>query len=98
MPILPRKAALRGSLCRWRSRRRSEQFRKEPLKFDVGDTVRVHTRVVEGDKERIQVFAGIVIARRGTSVAHSCQERPGAGRVVGWFEATAPRRPMISGR
>jgi large subunit ribosomal protein L19 len=43
----------------------SEQFRKEPLKFNVGDTVRVHTKVVEGDKERIQVFAGIVIGRRG---------------------------------
>ncbi len=43
----------------------SEQFRKNPLKFNVGDTVRVHTKVVEGDKERIQVFAGIVIGRRG---------------------------------
>lgn len=43
----------------------SEQFRKEPLKFDVGDTVRVHTKVVEGDKERIQVFAGVVIGTRG---------------------------------
>ena len=46
----------------------SEQFRKEPLKFNVGDTVRVHTKVVEGDKERIQVFAGIVIGRRGRGV------------------------------
>ena len=43
----------------------SEQFRKEPLKFNVGDSVRVHTKVVEGDKERIQVFSGIVIGRRG---------------------------------
>lgn len=43
----------------------SEQFRKEPLAFNVGDSVRVHTKVVEGDKERIQVFAGIVIGRRG---------------------------------
>jgi large subunit ribosomal protein L19 len=43
----------------------SEQFRKEPLKFNVGDTVRVHTKVVEGDKERLQVFAGIVIGIRG---------------------------------
>src|SRR5438309_10734702 len=43
----------------------SEQFRKVPLKFAVGDTVRVHTKVVEGDKERIQVFAGVVIGRRG---------------------------------
>jgi large subunit ribosomal protein L19 len=43
----------------------SEQFRKKPLKFNVGDTVRVHTKVVEGDKERIQVFAGVVIGQRG---------------------------------
>jgi large subunit ribosomal protein L19 len=42
-----------------------EQYRKEPLAFSVGDTVRVHTKVVEGDKERIQVFAGVVIGRRG---------------------------------
>src|SRR5262249_53297657 len=43
----------------------SEQFRKEPANFNVGDSVRVHTKVVEGDKERIQVFAGVVIGRRG---------------------------------
>jgi large subunit ribosomal protein L19 len=43
----------------------SEQFRKQPLNFSVGDSVRVHTKVVEGDKERIQVFAGVVIGRRG---------------------------------
>ena len=43
----------------------SEQFRKEPAKFNVGDSVKVHTKVVEGDKERIQVFAGVVIGRRG---------------------------------
>lgn len=42
-----------------------EQFRKEPVKFNVGDSVRVHTKVVEGDKERIQVFAGVVIGIRG---------------------------------
>jgi large subunit ribosomal protein L19 len=42
-----------------------EQLRKEPLDFAVGDSVRVHTKVVEGEKERIQVFSGIVIARRG---------------------------------
>src|ERR1041384_1941018 len=42
-----------------------EQYRKEALKFSVGDSVRVHTKVVEGDKERIQVFAGVVIGRRG---------------------------------
>src|SRR5258708_35734522 len=43
----------------------SEQYRKEPAVFAVGDTVRVHTKVVEGDKERIQIFSGVVIGRRG---------------------------------
>lgn len=43
----------------------SEQFRKDAGKFGVGDSVRVHTKVVEGDKERIQVFSGVVIGRRG---------------------------------
>lgn len=36
--------------------------------FKVGDGVKVHTRVVEGGKERIQIFAGIVIARKGSGV------------------------------
>ncbi len=39
-------------------------FRKKPLKFDVGDTVDVHVRIIEGERERIQIFAGTVIARR----------------------------------
>ncbi len=43
----------------------SEQYRKDAAKFSVGDTVRVHTKVKEGDKERIQVFSGVVIGRRG---------------------------------
>lgn len=43
----------------------AEQFRKDSPVFSVGDTVRVHTKVVEGDKERIQIFAGVVIGRRG---------------------------------
>ena len=43
----------------------SAQFRKDDSKFGVGDSVRVHTKVVEGDKERIQIFAGVVIGKRG---------------------------------
>src|SRR6476659_4817357 len=43
----------------------SQQFRKDAANFGVGDTVRVHTKVVEGDKERIQIFAGVVIGKRG---------------------------------
>ncbi len=42
-----------------------EQLKADVTNFKVGDGVRVHTRVVEGDKERIQIFAGIVIGRKG---------------------------------
>src|SRR6201987_4466635 len=42
-----------------------EQQRADANTFKVGDSVRVHTRVVEGDKERIQIFAGVVIGRKG---------------------------------
>jgi large subunit ribosomal protein L19 len=46
----------------------SEQFRKNATEFAVGDSVKVHTKVVEGDKERIQIFAGVVIGKRGTGL------------------------------
>jgi large subunit ribosomal protein L19 len=45
----------------------TEQLRKDVPPFKPGDTVRVHVRVVEGDKERLQVFEGTVIKRRGGS-------------------------------
>jgi len=40
-------------------------LKSEVPKFDVGDTVTVRVRIVEGDKERIQPYTGVVIARRG---------------------------------
>jgi len=43
----------------------AEQLRKDVPPFKPGDTVKVHVRVVEGDKERVQVFEGTVIARSG---------------------------------
>src|SRR5215467_14586625 len=43
----------------------AEQFRKNAAEFGVGDSVRVHTKVIEGDKERIQIFSGVVIGKRG---------------------------------
>ena len=46
----------------------SEQLKKDVTAFKVGDTVRVHTRVVEGDKERIQIYSGIVIGRKGAGL------------------------------
>lgn len=40
-------------------------LRGEIPQFEIGDTVDVHTRILEGDKERIQIFTGVVIARSG---------------------------------
>ena len=45
-----------------------EQLKAEKPAFGVGDTVRAHVRVIEGGKERIQVFEGIVIAKRHDAV------------------------------
>jgi large subunit ribosomal protein L19 len=41
------------------------QMQSDRVNFKVGDGVRVHTKVREGDKERVQIFSGIVIARKG---------------------------------
>ena len=46
-------------------------LRRDLPPFRVGDTVRVHVKVREGEKERIQVFEGVVIRRRGGSVAET---------------------------
>lgn len=45
-----------------------EQIKPGRDQFKVGDGVRVHTRVREGDKERIQIFPGIVICRKGSGI------------------------------
>ena len=45
-----------------------EQLKTDLSPFNVGDTVKVHCRVVEGGKERIQIFEGLVIARAGSGV------------------------------
>ena len=45
-----------------------EQLRSDIPAFGPGDTVRVHARIVEGTRERIQVFEGVVIGRQGTGV------------------------------
>jgi large subunit ribosomal protein L19 len=41
-------------------------LKENPPKFDVGDTVDVHLKILEGNKERIQVFSGVVIGLSGT--------------------------------
>ena len=45
-----------------------DYLKKDAPQFDVGDTVDVHTRIIEGDKERIQVFTGTIIMRKGRGI------------------------------
>lgn len=52
-----------------------EQLKAEKADFNIGDTVKVHVRVIEGGKERIQVFEGIVIAKRHDGVRESFTAR-----------------------
>ncbi len=47
---------------------RNEQVKSDVADFAVGDTVKVYVKIVEGTTERIQLFAGTVIARRGTGI------------------------------
>ncbi|UOF89336.1 50S ribosomal protein L19 [Fodinisporobacter ferrooxydans] len=48
-----------------------EQLRSDVPSFRPGDTVRVHVKVREGQRERIQVFEGVVIKRRGSGVSET---------------------------
>ena len=45
-----------------------EQFKENLPKFNSGDTVKVHVKVIEGARERIQVFEGVVISRKGSGI------------------------------
>jgi len=46
----------------------TESIKSDLPRFDVGDTINVHVRIVEGDKERIQVFQGTLISRKGRGI------------------------------
>ena len=46
----------------------SDQLKTDLPAFGAGDTVRIHVRVIEGDKERTQIFEGTVIQRRGSGI------------------------------
>lgn len=48
-----------------------EYMKKEIPSFNVGDTVRVNTRVIEGEKERLQAFTGTVIAKKGQGLSET---------------------------
>ena len=74
-----------------------EQLRSDIPQFAPGDTVRVHARIVEGTRERIQVFEGVVIGRQGTGVRETFTVRriaSGVG-VERLFPVHAPRIAKI---
>ena len=81
----------------------SEQFRKSPVDFAVGDTVRVHTKVVEGEKERIQPFEGIVIkinrgGNRATFTVRKISYGIGVERILAFRSGDRDPRNAARGR
>jgi large subunit ribosomal protein L19 len=56
----------RSGIMNQRERIEKGLITKEMPSFKIGDTVNIHVKVIEGEKERIQVFKGVVIARKGT--------------------------------
>ena len=61
----------------------SEQYKAEAPGFGPGDTVRVHAKVVEGTRERIQVFEGVIIRRRGGGINENFTVRRIASHGIG---------------
>jgi large subunit ribosomal protein L19 len=61
----------------------SEQYKSEVPGFGPGDTVRVHAKVVEGNRERIQVFEGVVIRRRSGGINENFTVRRIASHGIG---------------
>jgi large subunit ribosomal protein L19 len=49
----------------------AKQLKSDIPEFRIGDTLNIHTRIIEGEKERIQLFSGTVIARRGSGLAET---------------------------
>jgi len=71
-----------------------ESMKQDLPRFDTGDTVRVHVKVVEGGRERIQVYEGVVIRRRGGGIRETFTVRK-ISQGVG-VERTFPlHSPMV---
>ena len=76
---------------------RKEQCKQDVTDFSAGDTVKVHVRIVEGTNERIQIFTGTVIARKGVGIQETFTVRrvvsgQGVERV---FPLNSPRLAKI---
>jgi len=76
----------------------ADQLRSDIPEFSAGDTVRVHVRVIEGEKERTQLFEGVVLQRRGGGIHESFTVRKIATGAVGVervFPLHSPRLAAI---
>ena len=77
-----------------------EGFKKDITDFRVGDTVKISVKVVEGDKERIQPFEGVVIARNGSGVKETFMVRKisfgiGVERIFPVFSPTIDKIEVL---
>ena len=73
-----------------------KQIKKDVPEFRVGDTIKVDVKIVEGNRERIQTFEGVVVARRGGSVSETFTVRKMSSGVG--VERTFPiNSPKIAG-
>jgi large subunit ribosomal protein L19 len=78
----------------------ANQIRTDLPDFKAGDTLRVHTRVIEGEKERIQLFEGVCIRRKGggiheTFTVHKVSNGVGVERI---FPLHSPRIAKIENK
>ena len=74
----------------------TKQMKKDVPEFRVGDTVRVDVKIIEGKRERIQAFEGVVVARRGSSVSETFTVRKISSGVG--VERTFPiHSPKVAG-
>ncbi|MCK4559688.1 MAG: 50S ribosomal protein L19 [Calditrichia bacterium] len=75
----------------------ASQLKTDIPEFKAGDTLRVHTRVIEGEKERIQIFEGVCIRRKGSGIhetftVHKVSNGVGVERI---FPLHSPRISKI---
>ena len=76
---------------------RKEQVKSDVTEFNIGDTIRIHVKIIEGETERIQQFQGTVIAKRGSGIEETftvrrVQAGQGVERV---FPVNSPRIDKI---
>ncbi|MBO6513676.1 MAG: 50S ribosomal protein L19 [Phycisphaerales bacterium] len=73
----------------------AEVLKSDIPRFDIGDSINVHVRIVEGQKERVQVFSGTLISRKGSGINEMITVRRIVGEVG--VERTWPiNSPMIA--